>query len=88
MHTKRKAAHQSRLPQPTSAHRDAWYEAPSYDRAMTLAGSSPSCPSIMRSVESQFHTDEAEALEPIPPGVCSGKVVDWHQYSSLSPEQQ
>ena len=27
-------------------------------------------------LEPQFHTDEAEALEPIPPGVCSGKVVN------------
>jgi hypothetical protein len=33
MHSKRKPA-QSRSPQPTSAHRDAWYEAPSYDSAL------------------------------------------------------
>ncbi|MGH7797582.1 MAG: hypothetical protein ACREQ2_22200 [Candidatus Binatia bacterium] len=34
MNTKRKPTHQSRSPQPTSAHRDAWYEAPSYDNAL------------------------------------------------------
>jgi hypothetical protein len=35
MHTKRKpAAHHSGSFQPASAHRDAWYEAPSYDNAL------------------------------------------------------
>jgi len=35
MNTKRKPTHQSRSPQPASAHRDAWYEAPSYDNALS-----------------------------------------------------
>ena len=35
MNTKRKPAHQSRSPQPASAHRGPWYEAPSYDNALS-----------------------------------------------------
>ena len=35
MNTKRKPAHRRRSPQPASAHRDAWYEAPSYDSALS-----------------------------------------------------
>jgi hypothetical protein len=34
MHAKRKPTYQSRSPQPTSAHRDAWYEAPFYDSVL------------------------------------------------------
>jgi len=35
MHTKPKPTHRSRHPsQPTSAHRDAWYEAPSYNNKL------------------------------------------------------
>ena len=34
MHSKRKPIYQSRSSQPTSAHRDAWYEAPSRDNVM------------------------------------------------------
>lgn len=35
MNAKRKPAHRSRSPQPTPAHRHAWYEAPSFDNALS-----------------------------------------------------
>lgn len=35
MNTQRKPAHWKRSSQPTSAHRDAWYEVPSFDSALS-----------------------------------------------------
>jgi len=34
MHTTRKPTHRSRASQPTSAHRDAWYQVPSYNNKL------------------------------------------------------